>query len=124
MTISVADVRAVYPKGGALRDSVITSAIENSQVIVDQFFAGSSYSTILSDTIQKYLAAHFLAISYEQGGIIRKRTGDSEENYRHLPSNAMGLATTVYGEQALALDLGGYLSPTATNPVKAMFRIV
>ena len=124
MAATIADVRLVYPNGASLSDAEIQFHLTSAEEMASQFLTGASYSTILSDRITAYLAAHFLAISYENGGIIRQRVGDAEDRYKEGDGDAIGLHQTIYGKNALALDYERHLAILAQTSVAAEFRVL
>lgn len=103
----------------------MTPFITTAHLIVSEELANN---TVLSDArkkqIELFLAAHFYVVIQERGGITREVIGDAEERYRLQSDTLTGLATTRFGEQALALDTSGSLAKMAANPVKATFRVV
>lgn len=124
MSIQPVNVRNIYDAASMISDQAIIEVIGIVDEISLVYLTSGNYSTTMLAAIETYLAAHFLAIGYEQGGLVRKRTGDSEERYREISLETSGLALTNFGQQALALDVEGKLSTLATKSVKAQFRII
>ena len=123
----VADVRLVAPfvkDATAYPDATIDTFIALANNVVEVHMSLSGYSAATLKNIETYLTAHYLSVSYENGGLSSDKMGDSAETYRDLAKSTAGLGQTLYGQQALALDIGGYLGSLASGPLKASFRIV
>lgn len=102
----------------------MTPFITTAHLIVSEELITTTISDARKKQIELYLAAHFYVVIAERGGITREVIGDAEERYRLQPDTLTGLATTRFGEQALAMDTSGSLAKLAANPVKAAFRVV
>ena len=107
-------------------DTVIQQAIDDAQTIFGPLLqnAECGYTEQQQSIILRYIIIHYMALGVEQGGIIRKRTGDSEENYVARQENLNGLGLTNWGTQALSMDTCGVLSSYVSSPMKAQFRVV
>ncbi|TXH42042.1 MAG: hypothetical protein E6Q97_36495 [Desulfurellales bacterium] len=120
MAISDSDVKAIIDTE---RDT--SPFITTAQLIVDEDLIGNSMSTERLDQIVLYLAAHFVCVTEERGGVTRSRLGDADESYRGIDSTAQGLSSTRYGQQAMILDSTGLLAAKSTNGgLKAIFEVV
>lgn len=124
MTTSVDEIKAIYSGANALTDTQIESVIVLVSELVGELFINSGYSDVMTNAIERYMVAHYLAVAYDNGGVTRKRVGTSEEEYRTLSTDATGLASTIFGQQAQALDIKGVLVKMAANPVRAEFRVI
>lgn len=129
MAITIDEIKTFYPPASNLSDAQINMAIAIVNEISVEYLAPCGYSAEAIKSIELYLAAHFLQINYASGtdgsgAIIRKRTGDSEEQYRSVSNDAQGLMSTVYGQQGLALDFKGCLAPLTAQSIKAQFRVI
>lgn len=102
-------------------DSVQTF-LDSANLIVTEDLASSGFSAARLKQIELYLAAHFLTVSVERGGLKAYKIGDTTETYQTQAGE--GFATTRYGQQALALDTSGILLGMSTNKPRALFRIV
>jgi hypothetical protein len=124
VTISTKDVKDIYETKKA--DSQIEPFLNAAVLVVTEELADAGLSSERLDLITKYLCVHYLVISEERGGIRRARLGDADESYV-APSDKFGLASTTWGQQAIALDTTGTLAQLggqqATN-LKAEFRTV
>lgn len=76
------------------------------------------------DLITIFLAAHFAAIKYHGGDLTREKDGDAEQAYQVKHKDLAGIAETIYGRQAIALDSTGSLSGLAASSLSAQFRVV
>jgi hypothetical protein len=103
--------------------SDVSSFITTASVMYDQVFTATDYSDAYGKQIILYLAAHFLAMREEYGGLTGQTAGDGKDVYvqSSLGSTGQGLSLSRYGQQALALDSLGKLS--AVGRQKAAFRV-
>ncbi len=124
MTVTVAEVKHICGMANALQDTLIQGVITMVSDLAVELFTTSGYSATMQNAIERYLVAHYLTIAYDQGGLARKRTGTSEEEYRTLSTEATGLALTIYGQQAQALDVKGALTSMSVKPTRAEFRVI
>ena len=105
--VSAGAVKEVVPTN--LTDDVVTSNfIDTANVYVDTHLVpAAGHSDHILEKIELYLAAHFVALTEEQGGLTRKKIGDADESYANVFEG--GLKSTRFGLQALALDSSGIL---------------
>lgn len=104
-------------------DAVIEALmIETADAIVDEHLAGKLSDRML-DQIELYLAAHFLALAEERGGLIKSDFGNSEEWLSDMYQKG-GFNATRFGQQAIALDTTGTLAKIGTTRLKAELRVV
>lgn len=107
-----------------LDDNVIlTNMIDTANAYVDEHVVGQGHSDRILAKIELYLAAHFVAVTEERGGIILDRYGDSEVEYAEQVYGD-GLRSTRYGQQAIILDTSGVLAGLGASKMKAQFRVV
>lgn len=104
MAVVPDDIRAIAPEFTSLTDDTLNAYIADASVL----FGTDTYSdTGASNFVNKWGAAHLLALSNQVGGgggrgpIIRERVGEMERGY--APPIALGtkvsdLATTRYGQ--------------------------
>ncbi len=87
---------------------VTTPFIDMATLIVDEDLADTGMSAARLTKIELYLAAHFVLMTEERGGLTKTKTGESEDTFRSF----MGLALkgTRYGQTALLLDSSGVLT--------------
>lgn len=120
MSIVDADVKKIIDTN---RDT--TTFIATAQLVVDEELLGKGLTTLRLDQIVLYLAAHFTAITEENGGLHRKRMGESDETYKVPGDKDTGLEFTRFGQQALILDTTGTLAALSANKgLKALFRVI
>lgn len=98
------------------------SFIDTANVIVNEHLQGTITSTELLTKIELYLAAHFVALTFERGGLVRSSAMDAAETYADVFES--GFRSTRYGQQALALDYTSSLSALSRDKLTARFRVV
>ena len=102
--VNDAEVRAIIDVDTTITDLAPFITIAN--LLVEDKLASSGTSEAMLKEIERWLAAHFVAIrdprakSESIGGISVSYFGQAGE----------GLKSTLYGQQALALDLSGALA--------------
>ena len=96
--------------------------IDTANVLVDTYLAASGLSESVLEKIELYLAAHFVALTEEGGGITRKKIGDADESYANIFEE--GFRSTRFGQNALALDSSGTLASVTQTKLSARFRII
>lgn len=87
---------------------VTTPFIDMATLIVDEDLADTGMSAARLTKIELYLAAHFVVMTEERGGLTRTRTGDAEDYFRQFTGD--GLKSSRYGVAAMQLDSSGVLS--------------
>lgn len=85
----------------------LTGPIANAAAYADGVLAGSGLSTGLLQAIESNLAAHFASLS--SPAVSRRKSGEIDVHFEGRQHNGMGLAATLYGQQAMALDYTGAL---------------
>lgn len=120
MAVSEADVKAV------IQTSLdVSPMITTAEVIVAEVLQGKGLSSALTDQITIYLAAHFVCLNEEYGGLRRSKMGDADESYRVPGDKDVGLALTRYGQQAMMMDITGSLAAVSANKgLKAAFEVI
>lgn len=98
------------------------SFIQTATLMVDDALLSSSFSDAKLKQIELYLAAHFLCIAEEKGGIILDKYGDATQEMQEIYSS--GIKSTRYGQQALVLDTSGILAARGAGTLRAEFRVV
>lgn len=120
MTVTSAQVEAIIDT-----DRDCDPFIATAQLIVTEELADSTLSDDRKDQIVLYLAAHFVCLAEEAGGLRRQRMGESDESYRVPGDKDTGFAFTRYGQQAILLDTTGRLASIGANKgVKALFDVI
>ena len=118
--VTVSQVKEIITT--SIEDAVITSNfIDTANLFVDEHLLGELSEAMLAK-IELYLAAHFVALTEEGGGVVRTSFGDSADSYANIYE--AGFQSTRYGQQALALDTTGTLTRISKPTMKAEFRVV
>jgi hypothetical protein len=122
MAILSDDVRPLIPDVSATDD--ISWAVEDANVIVTEILAPAGLTSVRQDLVAKYLAAHFIVVAKEKGGIVADRMGDASQTYTGNRS-VQGLSLSRFGQQAITFDTTGELSKLDRSRVgQAEFRVV
>lgn len=103
-------------------DVILTSMIDTANVYIDTHLLSAGHSDQILEKIELYLAAHFVSLTEEQGGLTRAKLGDADESFANVYDQ--GLKSTRFGQQALVLDTSGILNSVARIALKAEFRVV
>lgn len=121
MTVTVNDVKTVYPTTEDLSGYLRTATL-----IVSEELSNKGLTTARLDEITIYLTAHFATIGLDQGGLRRKRMGESDESYKTPGDKDLGLKSTLFGQQAILLDTSGTLAVVGSSAqtLPALFTVV
>lgn len=111
------DVKAII---NTTRDT--TPFIETANIIVSEELVGKGLSENRLKQIELYLSAHFVAITEENGALVRKKMGDADESYQL--EKGKGFAMTRYGQQAIDLDTTGIIKNISQTEFTARFTVV
>lgn len=103
-------------------DIVLTNHIDTANLLVTETLGSTTLTARRLEKIELYLAAHFVALTEERGGITRSELGDAEESYANIYS--AGFQATRYGQAAMSLDSTGTLNALGSPKLKAEFRVV
>jgi len=105
-----------YRTTGTLVKEIITTSVSvagiepfiiiANQLVTSKLGSSTDLSDLERDEIERWLAAHFLAVSLEQKATTKK-IGDAEKTYQGR--TAMDLKATFYGQTACILDTTGAL---------------
>ncbi len=120
--VTAGAVKEVVPT--KLEDSVVlANMIDTANLFIDTHLVpnGTHTAAVLAK-IELYLAAHFVALTEEQGGLTRSKFGDADESFANIYEQ--GFKSTRFGQQALAIDTTGILNSIATSRLKAEFRVI
>ena len=119
--VTAGAVKEVVPT--QIADSVVlTNFIDTANLFVDTHLASAGHTDEILAKIELYLAAHYVALTEEQGGLTRSKLGDADESFANI--YGQGLKATRFGQQALAIDTTGILNSVAATQLKAEFRVV
>jgi len=102
--VSAADVKVIIKT--TLNDADITKFITDANVFVNVYLSNKINDNNLLAEIEKYTAAHFIAISVERQTTSEK-IGELTLQYNDV--NGIGLQSTTYGQMACNLDYTGTL---------------
>jgi hypothetical protein len=103
-------------------DTDIDWAVQAAEEMVDEHLLSVGISPAIQSRIALFLGAHFVALAYERGSLIRESTGQASASYANIFSE--GLRATRWGQQALALDSSGTLANASNTKARAEFRLV
>ena len=99
----------------------LTAHIKTATAFVDTLFASSTLSAAHLMEIERWLAAHFAALTdQEEGAIIVEEHSDHKAKYVEVKGE--GLSLTRYGQQAIVLDTSGTLA--TVSKTKARFQLI
>lgn len=119
--VTADQVKDVAPT--SISDAVVaTSMIDTANVLVDAHLLTAGLNDHVLEKIELYLAAHFVALTEEQGGLTRSKLGDADESFANVYE--AGLKSTRFGQQAMAIDTTGILNAVFQTTLKAEFRVV
>ncbi len=107
----------------SIKDEDVTAhMIHTANLFVDTHLLSENHSEPILTEIEKYLAAHLVALTEEKGGVTRSKMGDADESYANVFDT--GFRSTRYGQMAITLDTSGVLARLAITNAKAEFRVV
>jgi len=99
-----------------------TPFINAAHLIVTEDLANSGHSNDRLKQIELYLAAHFVCVTEESGGLTSSKVGQASETYGGKFTQGFNL--TRYGQQAVVLDTTGALAALAEPTKKAEFSVI
>lgn len=104
MTVTIDDVKLIIDT--SLTDAQITPFLAMATTLVtDKLASQTCLSDDAKDQIEALLAAHFLSMRDQR--VSSEKVGDASFTYQG--QTGMGLKSTFYGQQAIALDCSGVL---------------
>jgi hypothetical protein len=106
------DVKAII--NTSLDDVDVYPYIEDANALVDAVLSGEGLSTSLLTSIEKWLSAHFIAVTKSRQPQYKK-IGDGAESY---PKLGLKLESSTYGQTALAFDTSGKLANLGKKRIK------
>lgn len=123
MAVTPSDLKVLCPSEKS--DEELQVFIDMATLVITEDLAGATLSDDRKDMITNYLAAHYLVLTQENGGIRRSRLGEADESYVVPDVKAFGYNTTRYGQAAVSLDPSGKLAASQSNKgLKAQLRVV
>ena len=131
MATTAADVIQILPPNSVPPGYSLDWAVTDANSLTASVVTSSDVATARKDMIAKYLAAHFVTLAIERGGLLRDRFGAAEQAYSvpgapGSPGGSVeyfGLMTTRYGQMAITLDSSGELRRFGSTK-QAEFRVV
>lgn len=126
MTITASSVKLLLgnEEYADIADSEFDPHIAAAELVVSEDLVDSGLSVDRKQMIGTFLAAHFALLTFERGGLIRERVGDSSSAYKPGSESDRGFALTRFGQNAIALDTSGTLALRANTTQRAEFRVV
>jgi len=104
-------------------DSLLESQfINTAHIFVEANLVDSGLSEDVLKVIELYLAAHFLIMTEERGGLIVEHFGDATNRYADVFKDG-GLYMTRFGQQAITFDTTGTLAKLKPKQ-RAEFRVI
>lgn len=119
--VTAAEVTAIIPTSIA-DATILAEMITTASQFVDDHLADQDLSTRILRSIEQYLAAHFVALTEEGGGLISSEFGDADDKWANVYES--GLKSTRFGQAAISMDSSGTLARVASTNMKALFRVV
>jgi hypothetical protein len=101
--VSNQDVQAIRPTTSDPMPFILAASL-----VVDAHNAEAEWSLEMATEIERWLAAHFMAVA-EGSALAERRIGDTTLRY-HTPKVGLGLDATLYGQQVMLLDTTGTLA--------------
>jgi hypothetical protein len=95
--------------------------VTSANVMVEENLLNAGLSSAMLTQIELYLAAHFLTLAEEMGGIVRDTYGDAASSFANV--YGPGLKATRWGQQAIAFDVSGTLQALTTQKPRAQIRL-
>lgn len=92
----------------------VTPFLIAANTMVTDLLTGESYTTLTLKEIERWLAAHFVAVRDPQ--ITKEKIGDAQADYEG--KTGMGLQSTRYGQQVMILEHHGILATSGKRPAE------
>lgn len=123
MPVNAADIRRLVPVPSDRTDEDLQPFLDAASLIRTEDLSSSGFSVTRLDMIELYLAAHFTVVAVEFGGLRSWQTGQSKEEYKGVQFDKVGIESTRWGQQAIALDTTGTLIATTQTKGRAEFKV-
>lgn len=99
--------------------------VADANIWVSELFATTTLSDERTSFIARYLAAHFVVLAQQEGGIFEEKMGESTVKTGSTSTLGQGLRLTRFGQTALGADTTGALAQLEGGTMKtALFRVV
>lgn len=112
MPVTAEQVRSVLRV--VSEDTLVDEELTTAAELVTAHLGAASLSSSLLDRITLYVAAHLVSIGIPQARLSSIDVGGIRESYRDATAGD-GLASTSWGQQAMALDPTGILASLASG---------
>ena len=119
MWTTIAQVKDAIYLSTDFTDSMVAQAISSAEVIVVNQIQPIETNEDILALVELYLAAHFCSVREPQ--IIKEDIGGRDSTFKEERRPAMsgyGLASTAFGQQAIAIDTTNVLSKMAKKDKK------
>lgn len=103
-----------------LENEDVTPFLSAANLLVTDVCGNEGYSDNLMREIERWLAAHFLAIRDPR--ISKQKIGDADATYEG--KTGLGLNHTSYGQQAMILDHHGKLAEVSEAKMPAELKVL
>jgi hypothetical protein len=103
-----------------LLDEQVTPFLCAATTLIDGVLAGAGYTADELTTIERWLAAHFVAV---RDPVVQSETIGAAAVTYHGKSD-MGLSFTPYGQQVLLLEYKGLFAQLASTTTPAELRVL
>jgi len=103
-----------------LTDEEVTPLLDSANVLITAVLADEGYGDAILKEIEKWLAAHFVAIRDPQ--ISKEKIGDVDAVYQG--KTGLGLNHTSYGQQVMLLEHHGKLAEIAQSKGPAEVKVI
>lgn len=105
-------VKGIIEVPANLTDSMIQAFIDDATLIVTEELTSAGMTDARLELIERYLAAHYVTILTERGGLTSSEVDGSKDTYSTFKDGA-GLTMTRYGQMAIGFDTSGKLKAMA-----------
>jgi hypothetical protein len=110
------DVKQIIDLDSSITDPEIDAFIQGANLVVTAKLGSVTVlSAALLTEIERWLAAHFLAIRDPR--VKEEKIGETSVRYA-LGKDGMGLEATPYGQQVLLLDISGTMASAGKRATK------
>lgn len=103
-----------------LTDDQITPFLTAANVLVTDVLNGEGYGDATLKEIERWLAAHFVAIRDPQ--VAKEKIGDVDATYHG--KSGLGLNHTPYGQQVMILEHHGKLAEISSSKGRAELKVI
>lgn len=119
------DVAKVFNPNLDISTVDLSPFIEAADLLVVEELTGRGMSNDRLKQIELYVAAHFVTVTLERGGLQIQQIGfgGPRDEYKGIEDSAVGLMSTRFGQQAVMLDTSGRLLAISKKSLTARFRV-